>query len=273
MGRLYWGGPGRRGGQSRGAGPHGSAPRRVQVWGHRVAAHALGEAGASARVPPSRGGELTLSRTLPGICGVAASPRGRREPLQCAAVRAEFPLAPGLSRASRGAAAPPAEPRTPDSGGLRTGVISLRQHLTGKHQCGDGGRLSNLSARGLRQPFLPASTLLPFGARTWRQKEGPGWLTDDTGRPKPGAAPDSDRGGEKLEEEAAGPGRADLRWVGLWGCQEVLVGGGGGRPRALETSQPPEPGLGRGSVGGGDKFLSWWPSQGRGLDQRWGLCL
>lgn len=200
----------------------------MQVWGHRVAAHALGEAGASARVPPSRGGELTLSRTLPGICGVAASPRGRREPLQCAAVRAEFPLAPGLSRASRGAAAPPAEPRTPDSGGLRTGVISLRQHLTGKHQCGDGGRLSNLSARGLRQPFLPASTLLPFGARTWRQKEGPGWLTDDTGRPKPGAAPDSDRGGEKLEEEAAGPGRADLRWVGLWGCQEVLVGGGGG---------------------------------------------
>lgn len=45
--------------------------------------------------------------------------------------------------------------------------------------------------------------------------------------------------------------------VGMVGCQVVL-----GRARTLEASQLPGPGLGRGSVGEEDNFLSWWNSQG-----------
>lgn len=77
--------------------------------------------------------------------------------------------------------------------------------------------------------------------------------------------------GEKSSKERP-LGRAE-RTCGGWVGGVARKSWWWGRPRALETSQPPGPGLGRGSVGGGDKFLSWWPSQGRGLDQRWGLCL
>ena len=50
------------------------------------------------------------------------------------------------------------------------------------------------------------------------------------------------------------------------GCQEVL-----GRARRLEPSQLPGPGLGRGSVGGEDKFLSWWDSQGGAIGPEVGM--
>lgn len=68
-------------------------------------------------------------------------------------------------------------------------------------------------------------------------------------------SPNAGPGGTKFEGEGAD--WAKRPWVGMVGCQEVL-----GRAGKLEPSQLPGPGLGRGSVGEEDKFLSWWDSQG-----------
>lgn len=156
------GGPGRGG--SRGAGrcgPHQSAPGRVRVWGHRVRAHAAGGVGTRACVHPSRGGPPTQSHTLPGTGGVAAPhPRGvDASPSGGAAVRAELPQAPGLSRASHWVLRRPL--RVPDPGPWKVRAGSSPCFGTFlESPAADGGPLSTLSARGLR-PRLPASTPRP----------------------------------------------------------------------------------------------------------------
>lgn len=72
---------------------------------------------------------------------------------------------------------------------------------------GAGCRTSAPEASGPLS-FRPAPP--PLGTCTWRRKKVPGWLINDTGRQKTGAAPNSGPGGGKSIGEAAG--RAKRSW-------------------------------------------------------------
>ena len=163
-----------------------------------------GSGGVCAPFPPR--GTDSESNT-PGCLRRGREPDGAdASPSGSAVVGAELWLDPRLPGASLGALAPPPAPRTPDSEGFGTGVISLLQHLTGKPRCGDRRAAVELERpRGLSPSFLsrqhpsPRCMHVASERRPWRP-----WVTYQLHRQaKTWHSPNAGPGGTKFEGEAA----------------------------------------------------------------------